>query len=402
MRDVDAWPEGALQDYRNKWIGIGLSTVPADREAAERGIARAYRAAGFKPPRIVWCGSPMTMALVRAFVLSRPSKGWTERQADRLWAGLHATLDAEDWSAFRQSVVSCIAACDGIDPGSALKDPVAVWGRDHARAAVRKSADANLWESAGTKLAAPVRRRVAVGVWANLGRGIWGSVQGSVADNAWGGFRSSVRDAIRRSVPGQHDAGWLCFYDFFARAMGLDVETLVLRNQAQIASSAGWWLPHEHLCWISERPRFVAQDEDGVLHNASGPAINFRDGWLLHAWRGTLVPQAWIEGPATLTAKTALTHPNVEQRRAACEILGWEPVLGRLDARVIQADEDPSIGELVEVEIPEIGQERFLRVTCGTGRRFALPVPPHVTTALEANAWTYGLDADAYKPEVRT
>jgi len=31
-----------------------------------------------------------------------------------------------------------------------------------------------------------------------------------------------------------------------------------------------------------------------------------------------------------------------------------------------------------------------------------LPVPPDVTTAREANAWTYGLDPEAWAPEVRT
>jgi len=406
MAHVDAGREDLFQDYRDTWLRIGLSTAAADREAAECGIAEAYRAAGFKPPRIVWCGSPLAMALARALVLTRPGKGSTKGPnkggTDRLWTGLRAALDAEDWPAFRQSVENCAAACAGIDPGACLKDPVSMRARDHARSAVSKSVDPNLWEKVGARLAAPVRRRVAAGVWANLGRGIWGSVQGSVADNAWGGFRVSVRDAIRQSVPGQHDAGWLGFYDFFARAMGLGLETRALKNQTQIAASVGWWLPHEGICWVSERPRFIALDEDGTLHNPAGPAVAYRDGWVLHAWRGTLVPRAWVESPQTLTPKTALTHPNVEQRRAACEILGWESVLGRLDARTIQADDDPGIGELVEVEIPEIGRERFLRVTCGTGRRFALPVPPHVTTALEANAWTYGLDADAYKPEVRT
>lgn len=398
MTQVDVGREALFQDFRDKWMGIGLATAAADREAAERGIFEAYRAAGLKPPRIVWCGSPLAMALSRAIVLVRPSN----RRADRVWSGLRASLDAADWPAFRQSVEDCAVACQGIDPGECLKDSVSIWARDHARAAVRKSVDTELWQCAGAKLAAPIRRRVTAGVWANLGRGIWGGVRGSVADNAWGGFRASVRDAVRHSVPGQHDAGWLGFYDFFGRAMGLGAETRVLRCQTQIAASAGWWLPHERLCWVSERPRFIAQDEDGLLHNPRGPAIDFRDGWSLHAWRGTLVPRAWIEDPASLTPETALTYPNVDQRRAACEILGWDIVLDRLNARTIERDDDPSIGELVDVDIPEIGRERFLRVTCGTGRRFALPVPPHVTTALEANAWTYGLDADAYKPEVRT
>ena len=45
---------------------------------------------------------------------------------------------------------------------------------------------------------------------------------------------------------------------------------------------------------------------------------------------------------------------------------------------------------------------RFLRVRCGTGRSFVLPVPREVHTARQANAWTYGLSESEYAPEVRT
>ena len=104
-----------------------------------------------------------------------------------------------------------------------------------------------------------------------------------------------------------------------------------------------------------------------------------------------------------MTSKVALTTKNAEQRRAGCEILGWETILRELGAKVIDTDADPEIGQLVEVDIPEIGREKFLRVQCGTGRRFALPVPPTMTTALEANAWGYDIPAELMKQkEFRT
>ena len=133
-------------------------------------------------------------------------------------------------------------------------------------------------------------------------------------------------------------------------------------------------------------------------------AIRYRDGWGVSCWHGTRIPDEWLADKTSLTPQTALTWQNIEQRRAACEILGWNAILRELDATTINADTDPQIGELVEVTIPEIGRERFLRVHCGTGREFALPVPPSMRTALEANAWTYGYDTPETfgKPEVRT
>ena len=105
----------------------------------------------------------------------------------------------------------------------------------------------------------------------------------------------------------------------------------------------------------------------------------------------------------SLTASVALTCENIEQRRAACEIIGWNKILDELDARVIDEDGDPEIGTLIEVDLPDSGKERFLRVTCGTGRQFAIPVPRDCgDTAIAANSWTYGLTQHEYKPEIRT
>jgi hypothetical protein len=70
---------------------------------------------------------------------------------------------------------------------------------------------------------------------------------------------------------------------------------------------------------------------------------------------------------------------------------------------LFDSDEDAMVGNLLEVDIPDIGREKFLQVLCGTGRTFAIPVPPECKTALEANAWSYDISPDLLKDlEVRT
>jgi hypothetical protein len=75
-----------------------------------------------------------------------------------------------------------------------------------------------------------------------------------------------------------------------------------------------------------------------------------------------------------------------------------------LDATVVDTDGDPQIGTLVEVELPDLPKKaRFLRVQCGTGREFAVGIPPDINTALAAQAWMQGVELkDFRKPEVRT
>jgi hypothetical protein len=171
----------------------------------------------------------------------------------------------------------------------------------------------------------------------------------------------------------------------------------------QASIHGGFRVMHEDFCLVCDFPEILKVDAENRPHSENGPSHRWRDGWSLYHWHGVKIPAEWIENRESLTPQIALTWKNVEQRRAACEILGWVNILKALDAKIIDTDNDPEIGELVEVEIPEIGREKFLRVLCGTGRQFALPVPPEMTTALEAQAWTWGMDRDSFiKPEIRT
>jgi hypothetical protein len=160
----------------------------------------------------------------------------------------------------------------------------------------------------------------------------------------------------------------------------------------QAAIHGGFRVMHPEFCMVSDFPEVLRVDDQNLPHCEDGPSHRWRDGWSLYHWHGIKIPGDWIENKAALDAKTALTWNNIEQRRAACEIVGWDRILRELEAKVIDTDEDPMIGELVEVTLPGLGREKFLRVVCGTQRRFALPVPPHVMTALEAQAWTYSVD----------
>jgi hypothetical protein len=198
---------------------------------------------------------------------------------------------------------------------------------------------------------------------------------------------------------GSLNAGIISYYAFFKEQCKLenmeDIDGLT-----DITHQCGWVNMFDTHVYISERPTVIRFDDRELLHCEDGPAIAYEDGFEIYSWHGQRVPGKWInEG---LTAKDALTCENLEQRRAACEILGWPHILNELDAEVLHEDGDPEIGTLVAVEIPDIGREHFLRVQCGTGREFAIPVPPTCKTALEANAWTYGVEPYEYKPEVRT
>ena len=95
-------------------------------------------------------------------------------------------------------------------------------------------------------------------------------------------------------------------------------------------------------------------------------------------------------------------HPNIEQRRCACEIIEWAQVLKHLDAQVIDKDPDETIGTLLEVSLPDSGQEKFLlALDPNVNKLVGIPVPFEMKTALQANSWTYGIEEFDFKPTFR-
>jgi hypothetical protein len=214
--------------------------------------------------------------------------------------------------------------------------------------------------------------------------------------------KKKPKEIFNEMIYGSHDASWLGMYQFYRDEVALDVCNK-LNGLIDLAKYSGWLNVYEDVVVFQHRPEVIKFDDQKRLHCSDGPAIKYRDGFMIYAWHGVRIPSDWIENKGKLTAKIALTWENIEQRRCACEILGWAKILKDLNSKVIDEDNDPEVGTLVEVDIPEIGREKFLRVLCGTKREFALPVPPEMKTALEANAWTFGFSSkDFVIPEVRT
>lgn len=215
--------------------------------------------------------------------------------------------------------------------------------------------------------------------------------------------RQSVESLLNDACFGAHDSYWLAHLLTLGEAIGDDTAK-PLEPLADLArAGCGWWWAFEELAILTEPHSVLRRDTEHRLHAEDGPAVAYPDGWSLYYWHGVSVPREWIEDKENLDPQTAISWENIEQRRAAVEIIGWEKILNAFDTRVINEDPDPEIGTLLECDLPDAPKSRFLKVQCGTGRTFVLPVEPHLQTALEANAWTYNLPVDVIKQlEVRT
>jgi hypothetical protein len=250
---------------------------------------------------------------------------------------------------------------------------------------------------------------------------IWllsGKAGDSLGDSLWDSLGDSLGDSLRASLYqrfwGQHEAHWIAFYDV-PRHLGLvtysDEVSARLDLWTALARSCGWWWPYGNVCVISERPALVKTETwDAArgtvrLHSASGPAMRFRDGWPVYAWRGRQVPAWVVEEP---TVERIAGEGNVEVRRCAIESLGWEKFTGQLlaEQRPAVAPDPGNPGQdLFLYEVPErLWGTRVKLLLCTNGsaerdgarRRYGLTVPVHIKDPVEAAAWTAGLTKSEY------
>jgi len=316
-----------FDEFIKKWTDIGLCTQPANRKLAEEGIIEAYANAGLEAPKIVWCDSPLSMAVTRA-VVQKIAKGEID-----------------------------------------------------------------------------IRASVGDSVWASVGDSVWASVRASV--------RASVGDSVWDSVYGQHDANWLAFYDFFFEVCGLEQQTKKLSGLWKVAQNAGWFLPHEKICWISERHSVVSKDDAGQLHNESGPSVLYPDGWAIYKIHGVTVPAFVVENPEQITVDVIESEENSEVRRVMVDRYGRGKYLKDTGAKIIHQDD---WGTLYKKEI--LGQEPMVFVGVvnstpepdGSFNDYFLRVHPELRpitnnrivgnpqklTALNAVASTFGLTGEEY------
>jgi len=383
--------KAAMAEQVKLWTARAFRTDPIEPDKITHAIEGLYAAAGLKKPRIVIVPSPLVMA----FSYGAAAAIWHSRNATDT-----ATFDATDNATFaatdtatRNATVNATRTATFAATDNATFDATVdatVNATDTATRNATFDATYNATDTATRNATFDATRTAgaASACFALAGK------LGIACAARW----SSVYQGGNMWAP------YVCYLVSFRDVLGLRLkEHDNYTHWEQAAIHGGFRVMHEEFCIVSDFPEILKIDDQNLPHCEDGPSHRWRDGWSLYHWHGVAIPQEWIEDKASLTAQTALTWENIEQRRAACEIVGWERILHELDAVTIDTDEDAMIGELVEVTLPDVGREKFLRVTCGTGRRFAIPMPPHVMTALAGNAWSYGVDSQVLRAlEVRT
>ncbi|WP_294129627.1 DUF6745 domain-containing protein, partial [Sphingomonas sp.] len=333
---------------------------------------------------------------------------------DSVWDSVRDSVRDSVWDSVRNSVRDSV----GANVMANVRDSVmaSVW--DSVWDSVRDSVRDSVWDSVMANVMANVRNSVRDSVRDS----VWDSVMANVMANVRDSVRDSVMASVWDSVFGQHEAGWLSSYDFFSEVCGLRKETQKLSGLLALSQSAGWVLPHRHICLASERHCVLERDKQGRLHSVSGPAVAYPDGWAIYALHGVRVPEWIITRPQEITIEKIGAEKNVEIRRVMIERYGEERYI--VDSGMKPVAHDERFGTLY-VERAESGRPiakiKVINRTAepdGTFRSYWLSINPalydgdagRIPQAAVASSWrtTPGgeilmfSDWREYAPEIET
>ncbi len=433
--------------WDDEWRAAAGCTDPADRPRAEAAIAALYAAAGTPAPTIAWVPSPAAGILAYAFaslglpgILSPHARGdvgtgdnrdfnalaepfaiepaWTRRLVigvrDRIRAGrrtrgrdvepLGESVEALGLGDTARLLSFIRAAASGASPR--LEVPA------------RPISDSAVDVAAGVLGVAWPRFVEVLG--SDLARGLFAEATRRLAVEVLTDRRRR-RYALQAMQPGQWDAVTpvlAAARDVFGGSLwrhraGHAEREAQVDIRLELARSAGPWWALEGLAILSERPLVLRRDDRGRPHCSNGPAIAWADGHEVYSWHGVAVEPWLITDPGRITIGTIDAEPNIEIRRVLVERFGEERLVREGGAELVDADEagrlwrrqldpvhgwgGPRLEPVVMVEVVNSTPEPD-----GSRKTYFLRVPPTMTTAREAVAWTFGLGAVEYRPAVET
>lgn len=318
-----------VQSTTTYWQSIGTSTRPVEWGAAERAVRTVYARAGMPQPRtLVWVPSPAAGYFLDLWIRTG-SRGkssviggsemdglspWTrltqariDQWMDCLSPPIHAEIELSSSSGMRRPVTNALMTRQGVayDQPPAkrtIADVAAVtWGRwkqfETVRSLCRNQAKATLT-----------------------------------------GYEWTTGVGFPDVGCGSMDAAGISLHACL-KYLGADVSRI--EGIMDVAETCGWWFPYEDLAIISDRPTVMALDHTLQLHNPTGPALRYPDGWSVYALNGVRVPQWLVETPAEdIDARELLRTQNAEVRREIVRKVGIERVCQDLGAVVVDRDGD--------------------------------------------------------------
>ena len=126
------------------------------------------------------------------------------------------------------------------------------------------------------------------------------------------------------SAIGITNFSWVAFYDYFTRIGVINHNEF---NKYKEYSNLNIYdsIMLQDVCIVTRLPISIKSTVfrgNRVPHSADSSAIEFKDGFKMYFWNGTIIPEKWVLDPESITKEDIVSESNAEMRRILMEILG--------------------------------------------------------------------------------
>ena len=443
IEELTAAQEQKLEAYRDKWIKIGLSTEPVNKEDAERALKDVYSVANLKEPMILWARSPMECLYMGAFLKITIKESVNKKVDEQVLNRVVGRVRKQVWNQVWNQVVGQVSnqvrgqvlnqVGDKVlnqvggrvlnqvvgrvrkQVGGQVSNQVRSQVENHSWLRVWNQVGDMVWNQVRGQVLNQVRGRVWNQVLNQVGDKVWNQVWDQVRSQVGNNVMNQVKDQIESPVNtqtykqiktimqdlnnwfcfGQHDADYLSCYEFFKDECGLEVCNK-LEPMMRLAKNCHWFIPFEGLAILSEKPIQLNLDAEGRLHAEGRMAIEYADGFGLYRWHGTNIPKHMGEiKPELWKSEWIITEKNAEVRRILIQGIGYAKIARDLKAKSVNVWKEY---ELLRIEDVDVEPIMLIKMTCpSTGLLHAHRVPPDITTCREAIKWcNWGVDKEEF------
>lgn len=181
------------------------------------------------------------------------------------------------------------------------------------------------------------------------------------------------------------------------------------RSRFLTPSIDSWWvMPMKDMALVCLPPIFTHIDEEGRLHSKDYPAVEYKDGFQVWAWRGRVLKREYIVKPSNLPFSM---HEDSQfeglywiesstQFHDFAELVGYSYFYEHAEKEVLDEDYDRKKVHRLLIRLKwGCFRDDIHLLVLGDGKSKAyLKVPRDIRTCATATAWTFGKRVNEYSP----
>ncbi len=289
VKELTKEQESKIPEFIDKWVGI--ASQPMDKDVAFDAIDKLYERMGKDKPIKIVGYSPIQCVLMCAILKtiggldSQLDSQMSSQLYSQLYSLLSSQLDSQLDSQLRSQLSSHLFSKLGYLLSSQLDSQLSSQLGSKLSSHLFSQLDSELSSQLDSQLSSQLRSQLSSHLFSKLGYLLSSQLDSQLYSQLYSQL-SKINNDWYLSYYWLTWCGW---YDY-GKYIGVDFDNELLDLFINFNSNVHFTIPYDGICFISEKPKQINWD-NGKLHNDSGAAIEYEDGYSMYSLNGVAVPE---------------------------------------------------------------------------------------------------------------